>query len=34
MIGAARINEAYQRMPKRDVRYRFGIDTDSLGQPA
>ena len=31
VIDLARINEAYERMLKGDVRYRFVIDTASLG---
>jgi uncharacterized zinc-type alcohol dehydrogenase-like protein len=31
VIGAAKINEAYERMMKGDVKYRFVIDTATLG---
>jgi hypothetical protein len=31
LIPIQRINEAYERMPRGDVRYRFVIDTVSLG---
>lgn len=34
LIDIAQINEACERMLKGDVRYRFVIDTASLGQPA
>jgi len=30
MIPMSKINEAYTRMPKRDVKYRFVIDMASL----
>lgn len=34
MIGIDQINEAYERMEKSDVRYRFVIDMASLEKPA
>ncbi len=31
VIGAEQINEAYERVLASDVRYRFVIDTSTLG---
>lgn len=33
MIGIEQINEAYERMERSDVRYRFVIDMASLDAP-
>ena len=33
-IAPSQINEAYERLMKSDVRYRFVIDTSQLGQAA
>ena len=33
MIAMDEINEAFERMERADVRYRFVIDMASLGQP-
>jgi uncharacterized zinc-type alcohol dehydrogenase-like protein len=30
LIGATKINEAYERLPRGDVRYRFVIDGATL----
>ena len=33
VIAASKINEAYERLLKSDVRYRFVIDASTLGEP-
>jgi uncharacterized zinc-type alcohol dehydrogenase-like protein len=34
LIGAHRVGEAYERVPRSDVRYRFVIDIATLGDAA